>query len=150
MGRGGYFDEFGIIRDIAQNHLLQILSLVAMECPASASAEDVRDEKVKVLRAIKPITMDDTVLGQYMAQEPKGPKTELSYTQDPTVPDDSVTPTFAAMALHIDNARWKGVPFILKAGKALNARKSEIRIQFHKPCNGFFKVRLMNLIYPYD
>ncbi|RVW14166.1 Glucose-6-phosphate 1-dehydrogenase, cytoplasmic isoform [Vitis vinifera] len=118
-GRGGYFDEYGIIRDIIQNHLLQVLCLVAMEKPVSLKPEHIRDEKVKVLQSVLPITDDEVVLGQYEG-----------YTDDPTVPDLSNTPTFASMILRIHNERWEGVPFILKAGKALNSRKAEIRIQF--------------------
>jgi glucose-6-phosphate 1-dehydrogenase len=128
-GRAGYFDEFGIIRDVMQNHLLQLLALVAMECPASLSAEDVRDEKVKVLRAIDSIGPDDIIVGQYVRDaEGKGE----SYFDDKDVPRDSVTPTFAQSVLFIKNQRWAGVPFILKCGKGLNERKAEIRIQFKK------------------
>jgi glucose-6-phosphate 1-dehydrogenase len=136
QGRGGYFDSFGIIRDVMQNHLLQILSLVAMEPPVSMSAEDVRDEKVKLLRAIFPIAPEDMITGQYGA-DPKGK--EPGYLEDKTVPKDSVTPTFACAVLHINNQRWKGVPFILKCGKALNERKAEIRIQFQRPKVESFK-----------
>ncbi|KAK6913025.1 Glucose-6-phosphate dehydrogenase, NAD-binding [Dillenia turbinata] len=118
-GRGGYFDEYGIIRDIIQNHLLQVLCLVAVEKPVSLKPEHIRDEKVKVLRSVLPIRDEDVVLGQYEG-----------YTDDPTVPDNSKTPTFATVILHIHNERWEGVPFILKAGKALNSRKAEIRVQF--------------------
>ncbi|KAJ3282618.1 Glucose-6-phosphate 1-dehydrogenase [Borealophlyctis nickersoniae] len=124
-GRGGYFDEFGIIRDIMQNHLFQILSIMAMEKPVSLDAEDVRNEKVKVLHAIPPLTLDDVVLGQYVTDGK-----EPGYLDDPTVPKDSVTPTFAAAVFYINNERWDGVPFILKCGKALNEQKTEVRIQF--------------------
>jgi glucose-6-phosphate 1-dehydrogenase len=130
-GRGGYFDGYGIIRDVIQNHLLQVLSLVAMEPPVAvtgeASSTYVRNEKVKVLNCIEPVKLEDCVLGQYLAAEDGS---EVAYTEDPTVPDDSVTPTFACLVLKINNPRWEGVPFILKAGKALNERKAEIRIQF--------------------
>ena len=130
-GRGGYFDGYGIIRDVIQNHLLQVMSLVAMEPPvevtADGSATYVRDEKVKVLHCIDPVKLEDCVLGQYMAA-PDG--SEGGYTDDPSVPDDSNTPTFATIILRIKNPRWEGVPFIIKAGKALNERKAEIRIQF--------------------
>lgn len=88
------------------------------------SANFVRDEKVKVLNSIDPVKLRDCVLGQYLAPEDGS---EPSYTGDPTVPDDSVTPTFATVVLWIKNPRWDGVPFILKAGKALNERKGEIR-----------------------
>ncbi|KAK3033425.1 hypothetical protein RJ639_033029 [Escallonia herrerae] len=118
-GRGGYFDQYGIIRDIIQNHLLQVLCLVAMEKPVSLKPEHIRDEKVKVLQSVIPLKDEEVVLGQYDG-----------YTEDPTVPDNSNTPTFATMVLRIHNERWEGVPFILKAGKALNSRKAEIRVQF--------------------
>lgn len=127
-GRGGYFDEFGIIRDVIQNHLIQLLALITMERPASLAADDVRDEKVKVLECVKPIAPDELVLGQYVAANG-----QEGYLDDPGVPKDSKTPTFALCVLHIDNDRWNGVPFIIKAGKALQARKAEIRVQFKSP-----------------
>ncbi|PON95275.1 glucose-6-phosphate dehydrogenase [Trema orientale] len=108
-----------IIRDIIQNHLLQVLCLVAMEKPISLKPEHIRDEKVKVLQSVLPINDDEVVLGQYDG-----------YRDDPTVPDNSNTPTFATVVLRIHNERWEGVPFIVKAGKALNSRKAEIRVQF--------------------
>ncbi|CAE6509580.1 unnamed protein product [Rhizoctonia solani] len=133
-GRGGYFDEFGIIRDIQQNHLLQVLSILTMERPVSFSSEDIRDEKVKVLRAIPPIAKEDVLLGQYVAADGKP-----GYLDDDTVPKNSVCPTFAALTLWIHNPRWEGVPFILKAGKALNEAKVEIRIQYRDVTQGIFK-----------
>jgi glucose-6-phosphate 1-dehydrogenase len=114
QGRGGYFDEFGIIRDVMQNHLLQILSIVGMECPVSLNSEDVRDEKVKLLRFIQPLETKDLVLGQYTRSEDGQ---EEGYLDDPTVPKGSKTPTYAVAVLHINNERWDGVPFILKCGK---------------------------------
>eukprot|EP00850_Spirogloea_muscicola_P002141 SM000008S22230 [mRNA] locus=s8:585467:589117:- [translate_table: standard] len=129
-GRGGYFDEYGIIRDIIQNHLLQVLCLVAMEKPVSMGPEDVRDEKVRVLRCIEEIKDNDVVLGQYEG-----------YTDDETVPDDSRTPTFATIVLRINNERWDGVPFIIKAGKALDSRKAEIRVQFRDVPGDIFKCK---------
>ncbi|EMD40697.1 glucose-6-P dehydrogenase [Gelatoporia subvermispora B] len=133
-GRGGYFDEFGIIRDILQNHLLQVLSILTMERPVSFSAEDIRDEKVKVLRAIPPVERNDTLLGQYVSANGKP-----GYLDDDTVPHGSVCPTYAATTLWIHNPRWEGVPFILKAGKALNEAKVEIRIQYKDVTQGIFK-----------
>ena len=134
QGRGGYFDSYGIIRDVMQNHLLQVLSLIAMEAPVLASGADyanfIRDEKVKVLNCIQPIALEDTVLGQYTGDAAKN---EPGYLEDPTVPQGSVTPTFATCVMYVNNARWDGVPFIMKAGKALNERKGEIRIQFRPP-----------------
>jgi glucose-6-phosphate 1-dehydrogenase len=133
-GRGGYFDPVGILRDVMQNHLMQILSLVAMEPPVSFLGEDIRDEKVKVLRCIKPVHLgahgdasstSDVVLGQY-AKSAEG----VGYRDDPTVPDGSLTPTFAAAVFKIKNARWRGVPFVVSCGKGLEERMAEIRIQF--------------------
>ncbi|CAO2833210.1 unnamed protein product [Amaranthus hypochondriacus] len=129
-GRGGYFDQYGIIRDIIQNHLLQVLCLVAMEKPVSLKPEHIRDEKVKVLQAVDRIKDEDVVLGQYEG-----------YRDDPTVPNSSNTPTFATVILRIHNERWEGVPFILKAGKALNSRKAEIRIQFKDVPGDIFKCK---------
>lgn len=134
-GRGGYFDQFGIIRDVMQNHLIQILALIGMEAPTTLSAEHVRDEKVKLLRSVTPLVLDDLVIGQYTASE-DGKK--AGYLDDEGVPKDSITPTFAMAVLHVNNDRWSGVPFILKCGKGLNERKAEIRIQFHEPCNGLY------------
>ncbi|CAH8467344.1 unnamed protein product [Schistosoma rodhaini] len=133
-GRGGYFDQFGIIRDVVQNHLIQILSLVAMEKPVSVNADDIRDEKVRVLRSIEPLTIDDIVIGQYVADpNATNPPASLSYTDDPSVPKDSITPTYVCAVLYVKSDRWKGVPFILRAGKALNERKAEVRVQFKEP-----------------
>ncbi|KAL2335223.1 hypothetical protein Fmac_016436 [Flemingia macrophylla] len=129
-GRGGYFDQYGIIRDIIQNHLLQVFCLVAMEKPVSLKPEHIRDEKVKVLQSVLPIKDDEVVLGQYEG-----------YRDDPTVPDHSNTPTFATVILRVHNERWEGVPFILKAGKALNSRKADIRIQFKDVPGDIFKCR---------
>ncbi|KAL9386663.1 hypothetical protein Peur_019787 [Populus x canadensis] len=134
-GRGGYFDNYGIIRDIMQNHLLQILALFAMETPVSLDAEDIRNEKVKVLRSMRPLQLEDVVVGQYKSHT-KGGVTYPAYIDDSTVPKGSLTPTFAAAALFIDNARWDGVPFLMKAGKALHKKRAEIRVQFrHVPGN---------------
>lgn len=167
-GRGGYFDTYGIIRDVMQNHLLQILSLLAMEPPANFSADAIRDAKVAVLKCIKPIdvcgsennlvpcalspsnedyrtmkidhsdrncnpTRDSLifsqkiVLGQYSTNDDG----LLGYLEDPSVPKNSNTPTFAMCILHVENQRWKGVPFILRCGKGLDEQKAEVRIQFH-------------------
>eukprot|EP01138_Halocafeteria_seosinensis_P002329 gb/GECG01002386.1/.p1 GENE.gb/GECG01002386.1/~~gb/GECG01002386.1/.p1 ORF type:complete len:1013 (+),score=120.11 gb/GECG01002386.1/:1-3039(+) len=134
-GRAGYFNNYGIIRDVMQNHLLQVLSLVAMEPPVSMKSEDIRDEKVKVLRSIPHINPENVVIGQY---GPNAQKTRPGYTDDPEVANDSITPTFATAVLYVQNSRWYGVPFILKCGKALNERKAEIRVQFKEPPNLLF------------
>ncbi|KAF8913916.1 glucose-6-phosphate 1-dehydrogenase [Gymnopilus junonius] len=138
-GRGGYFDEFGIIRDIEQNHLLQVLSILTMERPVSFAAEDIRDEKVSLLILISsslypPIERNDVLLGQYVAANGKP-----GYLDDSTVPPNSTCPTFAAATLWINNPRWEGVPFVMKAGKALNEAKVEVRIQFKDVTQGIFK-----------
>uniref|UniRef100_A0A061S3M8 Glucose-6-phosphate 1-dehydrogenase n=1 Tax=Tetraselmis sp. GSL018 TaxID=582737 RepID=A0A061S3M8_9CHLO len=124
-GRGGYFDSVGIIRDVVQNHLLQVLALLAMEKPVSLQPNDVRDEKCKVLRYIQPLGTSDVVLGQYT-----GGGGQPGYLDDATVPAGSRCPTFASCVLRIHNDRWEGVPFILKAGKALDEKKVEVRVQF--------------------
>eukprot|EP00808_Paulinella_micropora_P001123 g40784.t1 len=124
-GRAGYFNDIGIVRDIMQNHLLQVLALIGMEVPVSLHSEDIRNEKVKLLRNIKPLTIDDFVLGQY-----KGKDKSPGYLDDEGVPANSRTPTFAACHFSINNRRWDGVPFLMKAGKALDERKAEIRVQF--------------------
>lgn len=138
QGRGGYFDTFGIIRDIMQNHLLQILCLVAMEKPVSSRAEDIRDEKVKVLKCMQSLTLDDVVLGQYIGDPNGEGDAKDGYLDDPTVPKGSLTPTFALGQCRINNERWDGVPFFLRCGKALNERKAEIRIQFRDVAGDIF------------
>ncbi|KAK7103001.1 glucose-6-phosphate 1-dehydrogenase-like isoform X2 [Littorina saxatilis] len=138
QGRGGYFDSFGIIRDVMQNHLLQILTLVAMEKPPTTASEDIRNEKVKVLKSIQPPDTANIVLGQYVGN-PEGQGDEKQgYLEDPTVPKGSVTPTFATAVLFVQNERWDGVPFILRCGKALNERKAEVRLQFRDVAGDIF------------
>ncbi|KAJ1893719.1 Glucose-6-phosphate 1-dehydrogenase [Kickxella alabastrina] len=134
-GRGGYFDEFGIIRDVMQNHLLQVLSIVAMNQPKSLDPEDIRDCKTEVLRNIKSIKLEDTLLGQYVAS---ADGSKPGYLDDETVPKGSTTPTFAQCVLEVNNDRWHGVPWIIKAGKALNEARMLIRIQFKDMPNSLF------------
>ena len=136
-GRGGYFDNYGIIRDVVQNHLLQILTLIAMDEPDSLDADDIRDRKLEVLNAIDIVKIDDIILGQYSGNEKDGKKLP-GYTEDPTVPNDSLTPTFANVRLHVNNERWQGVPFIIRAGKGLPEKKSEIRITFRQTGGNIF------------
>jgi len=119
--RAGYYDRAGVVRDMFQNHLLQLLTLTAMEPPAVFEANALRDEKVKVLRAIRPITAG--VRAQY-----------AGYCEEPGVADGSQTPTYAALELMVDNWRWRDVPFYLRSGKQLAAKTTEISIQFrHVP-----------------
>jgi glucose-6-phosphate 1-dehydrogenase len=134
-GRGKYYEEAGVVRDMFQNHLLQLLALAAMEPPVAFRADDVRDEKVKVLRSLRPLLADGeppVVLGQYAAAEVNGTHID-SYREEPNVAPHSMTPTFAAMRLDIDNWRWRHVPFYLRSGKRLPERVSEIAIQFRPP-----------------
>jgi glucose-6-phosphate 1-dehydrogenase len=133
--RGKYYEEAGIIRDMFQNHLLQLLTLAAMEPPIAFRADDVRDEKVKVLRSLRPLMTEGeppVVLGQYAAAEVDGKKVP-GYKEEENVARDSHTPTFAAMRFDIDNWRWRHVPFYLRSGKRLPKRTSEIAIQFRPP-----------------
>jgi len=134
-GRGGYFDKFGIIRDIMQNHLLQVLMFLAMEEPKSLSGGDIVAAKTALLKCIPTLQLEDTVLGQYTARKFQNfgeTQVEPGYLDDETVPNDSVTPTFALLKMEINNERWKGVPFIMKAGKGLNERMCEVRITFRE------------------
>jgi glucose-6-phosphate 1-dehydrogenase len=130
--RGGYYDRSGALRDMVQNHLLQLLALVAMEPPTTVDRETVRDEKLKVLRALKPISLEDaskvTVAGQYTAGL-IGDDRVASYVADSECPD-SRTETFAALRVEVSNWRWAGVPFYLRTGKRMPDRYSEIVIQF--------------------
>ncbi len=120
--RAGYYDTAGVARDMFQNHLMQLLSLVAMEPPASFDADEVRNEKAKLFRAIRPINLAQTVRAQYEG-----------YCRTEGVAPDSVTPTYAAMELFVDNWRWQGVPFYLRSGKALKGKTTEIIIEFKRP-----------------
>jgi len=131
--RGGYYEEAGALRDMLQNHMLQVLSLVAMEPPVSLEAESIRDEKVKLLKSIRPLTPDhvarQVVRGQYLAATVEG-QPQPGYRQEPKVKPDSNVETYVAAQLFIDNWRWSGVPFYLRTGKCLPLGASEVRIQF--------------------
>ncbi len=131
-GRGAYYDGSGALRDIVQNHMLQLLCLTTMEAPASLDEDDVRTEKIKVLRALRPINVDTsaetTVRGQYARGTMKGEPVQ-DYLTDVGV-DQSQTETFVAIKAHIDNWRWAGVPIFLRTGKRMAQRRSEIVIQF--------------------
>jgi len=120
-----------------QNDLIQVLTLVAMEQPVTLSADDIRDEKVKVLRRIKELNFEDVIIGQYVESKEGG---KMGYLEDPSVTNkNSLTPTYAIAVLFIDNERWAGVPFFLKCGKALNEQKAEVRIQFNNVPGGLFE-----------
>lgn len=138
--RGKYYEEAGVVRDMFQNHLLQLLALAAMEPPIALDADAVRDEKVKLLRSVRPLVEDGSaaaVRAQYAAAG-AGPDGVIGYRSEEGVGPGSVTPTYAAMRLSIDNWRWKGVPFFLRSGKRLKQRKSEIVVQFKSPPHMIF------------
>lgn len=138
--RGKYYEEAGVVRDMFQNHLLQLLALAAMEPPIAIEADAVRDEKVKVLRSIRPIVSAGqaaAVRAQYVAPA-SGSSGVVGYRSEQGVDPQSVTPTFAAMRIAIDNWRWKDVPFFLRSGKRMKQRKSEIVVQFKSPPHMIF------------
>ena len=128
--RGGYYDHAGVLRDMFQNHLMQLVTLTAMEPPTAWDATMLRDEKVKVLRALRtPVgsaVRTNTVRAQYRSDDGRGP----TYRKEPGVDPKSKTPTYAALELYIDNWRWQGVPFYLRSGKSLAAKVSEVVIRF--------------------
>lgn len=131
--RGGYYDGSGAMRDMFQNHLLQVLAMVAMEPPAIINANSMRDEVAKVMHSLRPLTAEDMehnlVLGQYTAAEING-KMEKGYLEEKGVPADSRTETYIALRCEIENWRWAGVPFYVRTGKRLPARVTEIVIHF--------------------
>lgn len=130
--RAAFYESAGILRDMFQNHLLQLLTLTAMEPPSRVSADDIRDEKVKVLRAVRRLKAEDlavqTVRGQYRR-----------YRDEPNVPPGSETATFGVVKLYVDNWRWQGVPFYLRSGKAMSCRTTQIVIQFREPPHMMFE-----------
>jgi glucose-6-phosphate 1-dehydrogenase len=134
--RGAYYDTAGALRDMVQNHMMQLLCLIAMEPPAAIDAQAVRDEKVKVLRALLPMSPEEvaraTVRGQYGVGECKG-EIVPGYRQERGVDPHSTTETYVALRTHIENWRWAGVPFLLRSGKRLAAQVSEIAVRFKRP-----------------
>jgi glucose-6-phosphate 1-dehydrogenase len=127
--RAGYYDSSGVMRDMVQNHLLQLLSLIAMEPPSAFDADALRNEKVKVLQAARAVRLEDTVRGQYDG-----------YRCTEGVAADSSTPTFAALKVFIDNWRWKDIPFYLRSGKAMRQKTTQVNIQFKRPPNSIFEL----------
>jgi len=121
-GRGRFYEETGVIRDVIQNHLLQIVSYLAMEAPSGTYAEAIRDEQAKVLRNVRPVDAADIVRGQVRG-----------YRDEPGVAKDSETPTYAALRLHVDSWRWDGVPFLVRAGKSLAKTVTEVTVEFKLP-----------------
>jgi len=140
-GRGGYYDTSGALRDMVQNHMMQLLSLVAMEPPIALGGEGVRDEKVKVLRSIRPIAPADVPHCALRAQYGRGSiagKQVAAYREEPKVAPDSRTETFVALKLFLDSWRWAGAPFYLRTGKHLPKQVAEIAIQFKAPPSVLF------------
>ncbi len=147
-GRWGYFDDAGQMRDMVQNHLLQVLSLIAMEPPANLNADSIRDEKLKVLKALRPINLSNinetTVRGQYTAGFVKGEEVP-GYLEEEGANTRSRTETFVAIKADIDNWRWAGVPFYLRTGKRLPTKVSEVVIYFKRQPHNLFGDSFQNL-----
>ncbi len=151
--RGGYYDKSGALRDMVQNHMFQLMALVAMEPPTALDAVSIRDEKVKVYKSVRPIRpnqVDDFVVrGQYRAGEAAGQKTE-GYWKEQGVAPDTKTETFAALKLFIDNWRWSGTPFYLRTGKSLAEKLSEVVVRFRSPPLTLFQKQCESPVYPND
>ncbi len=141
-GRGGYYDESGALRDMIQNHLLQVLSLVAMEPPNKITAEEIRYEKMKVFRSLRPFSKNDlkknVIRGQYTEATARG-KHYRGYREEANVRPDSRTETYVAMKIFIDNWRWEGVPFYIRTGKRLPTQVSEVVVHFRPSPQNLFK-----------
>ena len=139
--RGNYYEESGALRDMLQSHLMQLMTLVAMEAPVSMAAEDMRDEKVKVLKSIRTIKQQHVHAHAHRAQYTAGKINDQAvcgYLEEDGIPPDSTTETYAALKLYIDNWRWKGVPFYLRTGKRMKEARSMIAICFKQPPRQFF------------
>jgi glucose-6-phosphate 1-dehydrogenase len=151
--RGGYYDKSGALRDMIQNHLFQLMALIAMEPPTALDAISIRDEKLKVYKSVRPIRpamVDDfTVRGQYGAGEANGQKTD-GYRKEKGVDPASTTETFAALKLFIDNWRWSGTPFYLRTGKFLPEKLSEVVVRFRSPPLTLFQKQCESPVYPND
>jgi len=151
--RAGYYDKSGALRDMVQNHIFQLMALVAMEPPALLDARSIRDEKTKVYKSIRPIRSElvdkFAVRGQYGAGEVKGKATQ-GYMKAKGVDPKSKTETFAALKLYIDNWRWSGTPFYIRTGKAMPAKMSEITVRFFAPPLTLFQKQCETPIYPND
>ena len=137
-GRGPFYETAGLLRDVVQNHVMEMLSFVTMEPPVSFEASAVRAEKVKIWKSIKPIQLEHTVRGQYGPGK-EGNKDVVGYRQEERVNPESQTETYAALKLEIENWRWAGVPFYIRAGKRMTKRVTEITVSFKQPPLGIFK-----------
>lgn len=130
--RASYYDNAGVVRDMLQNHLTQLLALVAMEAPHSFDAEAIRDEKVQLLKSVRPIDLNDVVLGRYTGGSAED-EDVVGYLAEEGVPEDSQTPTYISLRVDIDNWRWQGVPFYVRTGKRLPNKSSQIVVRFRPP-----------------
>lgn len=140
--RAGFYDHTGVLRDMFQNHMMQLLSLVAMEPPSIYEADRIRDEKAKIYRSLRPFPLDDLdnhlILGQYTAGMVGG-QSVPSYVKEPGVAPDSNTPTFAAMKVYVDNWRWQGVPFYITSGKCMSEKRTDIEVRFKEVPHSMFR-----------
>ena len=127
-GRGRFYEEVGAVRDVIQNHLLQVVAILAMECPIGSESRYLRDEKVKVFNAIRPLSKSQLVRGQFHG-----------YNKEPGVASDSKVETFAALRLYVDSWRWHGVPFLVRAGKCLPVTATEVTVDLHYPPQVVFR-----------
>jgi len=147
--RAGYYEQAGVIRDMFQNHMMQVLALTAMEPPTLFEADRVLEEKVKVYRSLRPFPVDalqdHLILGQYHPGTIDGRRVP-AYREEPGVSDDSLTPTFAMMKVFVDNWRWQGVPFYLASGKRLAEKLTQITIQFKQVPHSMFRQTLGDTI----
>ncbi|MBC8105167.1 MAG: glucose-6-phosphate dehydrogenase [Anaerolineae bacterium] len=151
--RGGYYDKSGALRDMVQNHLFQLMALIAMEPPAALDSTSIRDEKVKVYKSVRPLKPgmieEYTVRGQYSEGEANKQKTN-GYLKEKDVPAESHTETFVAIKLYIDNWRWSGTPFYLRTGKFLPEKLSEVAVRFRSPPQTLFQKQCESPVYPND
>jgi glucose-6-phosphate 1-dehydrogenase len=140
--RGEFYERTGVLRDMVQNHIMQVLTLVAMEQPLNFKANPVRDERVKVLRSLRPIAgalvSEESVRGQYAPGASADGKTLPAYRHEKDVSGDSITPTFAALRVFLDSWRWQGVPFYIRSGKAMKRQLTDVRIHFQRVPVCFF------------
>jgi glucose-6-phosphate 1-dehydrogenase len=148
-GRAGYYERAGVVRDMVQNHLTQLLALVAMEPPNFFEADHIRDEKVKVITAVAPIDPDDVVYGRYEAGTRNGQGVS-GYLEETGVSPDSTTPTFVGLRLFVDSWRWQGIPFLLRTGKRLPQRSTHITVTFREPALCVFHGRRDDCVHEPD
>ena len=146
--RGGYYDKSGALRDMVQNHIFQLMALVAMEPPAALDARSIRDEKTKVYKSIRPVAPSNVVRGQYAAGKLANGNPTNGYLTAKGVAPGSTTETFVALKLFIDNWRWSGTPFYIRTGKCMPAKVSEVLVRFREPPRTLFLKQETSVVYP--